>query len=92
MAIDLCSIRESIDSDHVRWVPTHIQLADYLTKIKSCAEIMSIIRAGVVRLTLLDDMKFSQKKESHECDFCRSPGRTSSMMQRWSKGPAAVRR
>ena len=50
VAIDISAIREVLPPSRIRWCPTHVQLADYLTKIKPPREIMSLVQSGRIRL------------------------------------------
>ena len=50
VAIDICAIKEGIEPRFVRWVPTHVQLADHFTKVIAPAELCALIASGWLRV------------------------------------------
>jgi len=52
VVMDICSIRENIVPNRVKWIPTHVQLADHLTKIRPFHAIVSFLANGLLHLTV----------------------------------------
>ena len=62
VAIDICSIRECVPAEHVRWVPTQEQMADNLTKVVDPRVFLDRLDRGIIKLAAYVKESTAKKK------------------------------